>query len=437
MLDARADLLPEASEADPGRVPPTAAAATPTIDLVYFNAGGGHRTSALALQAVIEEQRRPWRVRLVNLTEVLDARDVFRRVTGMAPEHLYNVRLQRGWTLGLAQELKLLQTLIRLGHKPMLRVLQQHWQRTRPDLVVSLIPNFNRVLYESARTALPGVPYVTVMTDLADHPPHFWIEPGQNQHIVCGTPRAVQQALAMGYARERLHLVSGMILRPQFYRLPPLDRAAERQRLGLDPRQPVGVVMFGGHGSRVMVDIARQLDDLPLILMCGHNARLAESLRRIEAAAARVVLGFTPDVVGVMRLGDYFIGKPGPASLAEAVHLGLPVVTVRNAWTMPQERYNTQWVRDNGLGVVQGSFRTLRPAVKDVLARLPEFQRNLRAIRNRAVFEVVDVLAGILAAEAGSLRDREKVAASGPRLRRAAASAEGPRRAAPPQDRHA
>jgi len=368
-----------------------------TIDLVYFNAGGGHRTSALALQAVIAEQRRPWRVRLVNLTEVLDAKDVFRRVTGMAPEHLYNLRLQRGWTLGLAQELKLLQTLIRLGHSPMLRVLRQHWQRTRPDLVVSLIPNFNRVLFDSVASSLPSVPYVTVMTDLADHPPNFWIERGQDQHIVCGTPRAMQQAAAMGYAPERLHLTSGMILRPDFHRLAPIDRPAELQRLGLDSGQPTGVVMFGGHGSRVMVDIAQQLHDRQLILLCGHNEQLGSALRRAKATAPRLVLGFTQDMVHMLRLGDYFIGKPGPASLAEAVHLGLPVITVRNAWTMPQERYNTQWVRDQGLGVVRASFRSIRPAVDEVLARLPELRRNLQAIRNRAVFEVPEFLADILA----------------------------------------
>jgi UDP-N-acetylglucosamine:LPS N-acetylglucosamine transferase len=389
----------DADEARGRAAPPT------TIDLVYFNAGGGHRTSALALQEAIEEQRRPWRVRLVNLTEVLDAKDVFRRVTGMAPEHLYNVRLQRGWTLGLAQELKLLQSLIRLGHQPMLRVLQQHWRRTTPDLVASLIPNFNRVLYDSVASALPGVPYVTVMTDLADHPPNFWIERGQDQHIVCGTPRAMQQAAAAGYAPDRLHLTSGMMLRPGFHRLPPLDREAGRRRLGLDPSLPTGVVMFGGHGSRAMLDIARQLHDHPLILLCGHNGRLAESLRRAVASAPRLVLGFTPDVTQVLRLGDYFIGKPGPASLAEAVHLGLPVITVRNAWTMPQERYNTQWVRDHGLGVVHGSFRSIRPAVDEVLARLPEFRRNLRAVRNRAVFEVPEILAGILAGAGRRRRD--------------------------------
>ena len=86
------------------------------VDLVWFNAGGGHRAAALALEQVITSQGRPWQVRRVNLSEVLDPTGLFRRVTGMEPEDLYNRRLASGFTLGLAQELKLLQGLIRLGH---------------------------------------------------------------------------------------------------------------------------------------------------------------------------------------------------------------------------------------------------------------------------------------------------------------------------------
>ena len=101
-----------------------------TIDLVYINAGGGHRSAATALEKAIREQGKGWQVRLVNLFEVLDPQDMFRRTTGVKPEHYYNVRLARGWTLGLAQELRILQALIRLSHKSLIGQLRRHWQLT-------------------------------------------------------------------------------------------------------------------------------------------------------------------------------------------------------------------------------------------------------------------------------------------------------------------
>lgn len=372
-----------------------------SVDLVYFDAGGGHRAAALALQEAIAEQRRPWRVRLVHLTETLDPSGAFRRVLGFEPEAFYNKRLAHGLTLGLAQELKLLQAMIRLGHEAMLRRLRQHWAATEPDLVVSLVPNFNRVLCESVGAALPGVPFVTVMTDMADHPPHFWIEPGgsPHQHLVCGTEHAAAQALAAGCDAARVWRSSGMILRPAFHHAPPIDRDAERRALGLDPQRPTGLVLFGGHGSRQMLRIARALDHVQLILLCGHNQALATRLRRRRPGAGRAahaVLGFTREVWRVMQMADFFIGKPGPGSLSEAVQMGLPVITFKNRWTLPQERWNTQWVRDQGVGLVLPGVAGLPEATAALLADLPAARRRVRALRNDAVHEVPALLARLL-----------------------------------------
>jgi len=370
------------------------------IDLVYVNAGGGHRSAATALEMAIREQGRDWRVRLVNLFEVLDPQDVFRRTTGVKPEDYYNVRLARGWTLGLAQELRILQVLIRLSHKSLVGQLRRHWQGSRPDLVVSLIPNFNRAMYQALSLACPTVPYATVLTDFADFPPHFWIEPHQAQHIICGTPRAVAQAQATASKDSQVHETSGMIINPNFYRDLQLDRQAEMQKLQLDPHRPTGMVMFGGHGSRVMRGIAKHLDDVQLILVCGHNVVLAKQLSAMRASAPRIVLRFISNISYYMQLSDFFIGKPGPGSISEAVQQGLPVIVVRNAWTMPQERYNTQWVEENNLGVVLDSFKTIRSGVAQVTAHADLYRAGVRSIHNRAVFEIPEILERILAAPA-------------------------------------
>jgi hypothetical protein len=374
-----------------------------TLDLVYFNAGGGHRAAAQALATMVRQQGLPWCVRLVNLFEVLDPKQRFERLIGMPPEAYYNKRLAKGWTIGLAQELKVLQATIRLAHPTLVRRLQQHWSRSEPDLVVSLVPNFNRSMQEALASVLPGVPYVTVLTDLADFPPRFWMEPRGGHDLVCGTQQAVQQALALGHPSERVHRVSGMILRPDFYAEPAADRAEMRAALGLDPTAVTGLVMFGGHGSSAMKLIARQLADLPLILMCGHNRDLADDLRALPAQAPRVVLEHTPNVAQIMRLADFFVGKPGPGSLSEALHCGLPVITCRNAFTLPQERFNTDWVRDQGVGIVVTAFAEIREAVAEMRLRRPELMLNLGRLHNRAVFEVIDILEHLLQRAAGPI----------------------------------
>ena len=371
-----------------------------TIDLVYFDAGGGHRAAAQALQAAIREQGRPWNVRLVHLVHALDPARRFERVTGRGPEHLYNWRLQNGWTLGLGPELRVLQGLIRMGHPWLLRAMCRHWSSaTAPDLVVSVVPNFNRMLRQSAAAVLPGVPFVTVMTDLADLPPRFWIEPGIDQHIVCGTERAALQAQAAGCAPDRIHRTSGMVIRPDFYLARRTNRQAERLALGLDPDLPTGIVMFGGHGSPQMHRIARSLRDRQLILLCGHDATLAGRLRAMQRPTPHAVVGFTSDVRRYMAIADFFIGKPGPGALSEALQCELPVLTFRNAWTMPQERYNTEWVIEQGVGVVVDSTRALAPAVQTLLADLDRYRARVRQVRNRAVFELPAILEQLLTSE--------------------------------------
>jgi UDP-N-acetylglucosamine:LPS N-acetylglucosamine transferase len=373
-----------------------------SIDLVYCNAGGGHRSAAAALDSMIREMALPWTVRLVNLFEVLDPNDVFGKTTGMKPEQYYNARLARGWTLGLGQELKVLQAFIRLSHKSLTSQLQRHWQRTRPDLVVSLVPNFNRAMYQALAAARPNAPYVTILTDFADMPPHFWIEPHQAQHLICGTAEAAAQARAAGYDEAHIHETSGMIIRPDFYQPLNLERRAERAKLQLDPDRPTGIVMFGGHGSKVMRSIAKRLDDTQLILICGHNSALADELRALKCRAPRAVIGFTAQIRYFMQLSDFFIGKPGPGSISEAIQQRLPVIVVRNAWTMPQERYNTEWVQEHGVGMVLDSFKAVRDGVRTLTTRIDEHRACVARVQNRAIFEIPGILDAILRLSGGA-----------------------------------
>jgi 1,2-diacylglycerol 3-beta-galactosyltransferase len=252
-----------------------------------------------------------------------------------------------------------------------------------------------------------------VLTDIADYPPHFWIE-RQAQYFVCGSERAVAQARAMGHPDDRIFTASGMILHPRFYEPAANDRADERLRLGLQRDLPTGIVLFGGHGSKVMLDIAKRLDrsqlELQLIFICGRNEKLANTLRVRESRLPSFVEGFTTEVNRYMQVADFFIGKPGPGSLSEALAMGLPVVVECNAWTLPQQRYNAEWVLEKQVGIVLRGFRDIDRAVARLIepSTLGVCRARAAALNNQAVFEIPAILEEILA----STRTSAKASAS-------------------------
>src|SRR5882724_11292785 len=217
------------------------------LTIVFHDAGGGHRNAAAALKTVLEEQYHPWNVRLLNLQELLEPIDFVHRTTGLRIQDGYNLLLKKGWTRLTPPLLTLLQRTIQLHHSRIVRILRNFWAQNPTDLVLSVIPHFNRCLAQSIRQEMSNAAFVTLLTDLADYPPNFWIVP-ESEFIICGSPRAKQQALAMGHER-RVYETSGMILKPSFYRKPDIDRVDERLKLGLKPDLPTGIVMFGGHGS--------------------------------------------------------------------------------------------------------------------------------------------------------------------------------------------
>ena len=376
------------------------------VDFLFFDAGGGHRSAAAALESAIESCGYPWTVRLVNVQEVLDPIDVFRKCTGVRLQDLYNRMLARGWTLGSSLWIPVIQWVIRRYHRPSVKLLAEFWRQRRPDLVVSLVPNLNRALFESLKQVAPETPYVTVMTDMADYPPHFWIE-RQRQHIICGTARAYKQALKSGYPNSHVHSVSGMIIRPPFYRKTSSCSSAgidaDRQELGLDPRIPTALVMFGGEGSNVMYRIAKRLSNanspVQSIFICGRNENLRRRLSQLKTFNKMVVLGFTHEVPRWMAISDLFIGKPGPGSISEALHMGLPVIVESNWWTLPQERYNTVWLKQQGYGVVLRNFAQIESALRALLeyGKLAELKRKVASYENRALFEIPPILEKILA----------------------------------------
>ena len=374
--------------------------------LFTIDAGGGHRAAARALVAAAEERGAPFRFRVESFQQTLLPLDLLKRATGLSLEDAYNLILRRHANALMVPLLRVMHAAIRARRPAIVRTLAA-WlrQQPRPAAVVSVMPNFNGIMRDAIREAIPGTPLVVVLTDLADFPPRFWIEPGLDR-VVVGTDEARAQALAIGIPPEAISRVSGMVMHPRFYRAGGRSvRGRVRGELGLGEADFVSTLLFGGKGSPEMAPLAKRLlaaePAFRVIALCGENPALLKRLAPLEArAAGRLVsLGFTDRVADLLAASDLLVTKPGPGSLSEAFHQRVPVVVTRNVHTIPQERFNTDFVRGRGLGLVVSHWREIPAAVLRLYRDAPEraaIRGRLAALpENRAVYEVIDVVADV------------------------------------------
>ena len=159
--------------------------------------------------------------------------------------------------------------------------------------------------------------------------------------------------------------------------------------------------MFGGNGALgVTLDILEQFEEAKLklqtIVMCGNNKKLYDTIKARPGCHA---VGFVSNVADYMRLADFFIGKPGPGSVSEAIHMGCPVIVECNSSTMPQERPNVEWILDMKVGLSVKSFeKEIAGATEAMIAALDDFKANIdrNVPKNFAVFEIATILNQII-----------------------------------------
>ncbi len=385
--------------------------------LAFFSdAGGGHRNAVNALLAAAEEIRPPFRLLPRNLSEVLAEFDLLRRFGRRSIEETYNELLRTGRTRHLVPLLRVLHAASWLLHRPMVRALARQLAAQRPAAVLSVHPNFNALLRDATRRALPGVPFMVLMTDYADFPPHFWIETGVDRLIV-GSARARDQALEQGLPAERVSLSSGMVVNPRFHRT-DLARARAALRAELALPEQAFVVLPCCSAARARPRWRRRRRPCCRPTPRGTWSRSAARTRpcssssraRAAGGAPRLrgggVTGFTDRVAEFMAAADVLLAKPGPGSLAEAFACRLPLVVTCNPHTIPQERHNADMLAETGLGLVVRDWSEM-PAAAVRVAREPGLHARLRERLvalppNRAVDEALEVIGRELDARRGA-----------------------------------
>jgi processive 1,2-diacylglycerol beta-glucosyltransferase len=318
------------------------------IAILHATAGAGHKSAAQALAAAIAERDPSTTVREVD-TLVFASR-LYRGTYAAS----YNAMATRAPALWGALYHSWASAPVNRGTAPVrlavdrlnLRRLVRVLERESPDAVVC-----THFLPVEALSPIRGrgrlrVPLYCVITDFTAHP--FWVFPHVDRYFVA-SERVANELAGHGVAHERIE-VTGIPVDPAF--AISLGRDAARARVGLDPREPVVLVMGGGAGIGPLCELAERVAALALeprvVVLAGTNARLlAELATRPAARAGRIVpVAYTREVPVWMEACDVVVSKAGGLTCSEALVKRAPLVVFKP--TPGQEVRNSEYLEAGG-----------------------------------------------------------------------------------------
>jgi processive 1,2-diacylglycerol beta-glucosyltransferase len=262
-----------------------------------------------------------------------------------------------------------------------------------PDAVVSVHATPAAALSALAGEGRQLPPHTTVVTDFVAH--SQWIASGIDRYCVAAD-EVGHEFVARGIPRERV-VVTGVPLRPEF--AAPIDAGEARRALQVPATAVVVLVMAGSHGTvGRLPDVVQTLGRLPGpvrgLVIAGHDAALADRLRRIAAGSPTRVLGYTDNVRLLMAAADVLVTKAGGMTLAEAMAAELPMLLYGS---LPgQEQRNERFASRAGVALAARSRRELGRLLERALTEpglLEHLRDGIRRVRRPyATRRIVDAV---------------------------------------------
>jgi 1,2-diacylglycerol 3-beta-galactosyltransferase len=222
----------------------------------------------------------------------------------------------------------------------------------------------------------PGVPVVTVVTDLART--HAAWRYARADVVIA--PPATE--LSAGRRREpgrASRVTAGLPVTREFWGGPlrPHERAILRRAFGIGENSFLVVLSGGAEGSggigRRAAAILRSFPDVDVVAVCGRNTRLKRRLDRLAARCGGrlTVTGFTPHMADLLRCCDVVVTKAGPGTIAEASCCGAPMLLTSH---LPgQEAGNAELVAAASAGHGLSG-------VRDLIAEIGRLRRDSDAL---------------------------------------------------------
>ncbi|MEW6083477.1 MAG: glycosyltransferase [Chloroflexota bacterium] len=363
----------------------------PHIVFYFSDTGGGHRSAA---EAIIEALQLEYR-RAVT-TEMVDFfKDYAPPPFKYAPDvYPYLVKAPQLWSASFyATDGRARARVITTTMWPLVRQSARALVKSYPaDLIVTVHPLANTFALRALGRDRP--PFINVVTDMVTTHA-LWFDKRADL-ILVPTKQARENAIRFNMPPEKVRVV-GLPVADKYCK-PHGRKSILRKKLGWPLDKPIVLLVGGGEGMGPLAKTAREIDasglDVGLVIVCGRNRHLKESLEAETWENPTRIYGFTRDMPDFMRAADFIVTKAGPGTIAEALNAHLPIILYSK---LPgQEDGNVTFVEKEGAGVWAPKPQDVVRALTRWIMRPAERQQVIENCRRAGKPEAARVIARII-----------------------------------------
>jgi UDP-N-acetylglucosamine:LPS N-acetylglucosamine transferase len=329
------------------------------IHFAMIEAGGGHKTPALAVVEALEElfpgkyqikvldfmkdlgctdlddaHKKLWKY-LLKHPDLTKGIQTFDFITGPVNIQIYKLFLDR-----------------------VAKYVMRYLYNEKPDLVFST-HYFNTMSIAYIRKTYEiGPILINYLTEIFDFDSYWYLK--NVDHYIVASKQAEKKLLKKKFPRDKLHLFPYPVRR-SFFEI-KRSKTEILDSLGLDNCQKTLLVTLGSEGIgsiyRMIEALVKKSFPLNVIAVAGKNDQLRQQLERdfgSQDQKTRVVaLGFQEHINELIYASDFCFIKPGPATTWEVLSMKKPIIFFESAQL--SENPNIKFVVDNRVGYYAGNM---------------------------------------------------------------------------------
>ncbi len=240
-------------------------------------------------------------------------------------------------------------------------------EQVKPDLILSVHPNFNGSIIDLLSKNNYKIPVVTLIADLISISP-LWAD-SRAEYIISPTVEAKEKCIEYGIAENKIKVL-GLPVRKRFYCNNITNLKKDEQYEENKTEMLRCLIMSGGEGvgnMKKIADILLKNFHCTVKIVAGRNRNLKKRLEQslVHNYGDRVkIYGFVDNIQELMVTSDVAFARASPNVMMESVVCNVPLIITG---ALPgQEEGNPYFAEKYNLGVCCYGIKNINNTISDL-----------------------------------------------------------------------